>query len=80
MPHTWIHSCWLTNWKPATPFLKANSTHNERPPVTTLLTSAVTLTRSGRREETRVTSSAPMAGISTSTVRMGKPLTGCLER
>ena len=37
----------LTNWKPALFFSNANSTHSDRPPVSTLVSSAVTFTRSG---------------------------------
>ena len=42
------------------------------PPVSTLDSSAVSLTHSGRRLENAATSSAPAVGTSTSMVRIGK--------
>ena len=72
MPHGSIQVWMDSNWKPGTPFSKANSTHSERPAVSTLLSSAVSLTSSRRRWASRATASAPAAGDSTSTVRIGK--------
>ena len=47
MPQCSIHSCWDTNWNPASPLSKAASSHRLNAPVTIAASQATSLTRLG---------------------------------
>ena len=73
IPHSSIHVCLETNWKPASPVSKAASIQIVSANVMAAARSPTSLTISGRRLGVRMTSTAPITGTRTSAVRIGKP-------
>ena len=71
IPQCSIHSCWDTNWKPASPESNAASSHRLSAAVTIAVSQATSLTRSARRLPVTITSNDPAIGTSTSAVRIG---------
>ena len=72
IPHSSIHACRETNWKPGSAASNSTSSHTLSAAVKTLASSPTSLTSSGRRRPTRATASEPATGARISTVRMGK--------
>ena len=71
MPHSSIHGCFDTNWKPPRRLSNPVSNQTLIAPVATDVMPATSLTYSGRRFDSTVMSSAPAAGRKTSTDRIG---------
>ena len=59
MPHGLIQVCLLTNWKSGSDLSKAASIQMVRPPVSTLVSRAMSFTHSGRRLENAATTQRP---------------------